>query len=46
MKSAAAGIGAAPWSLFRFNSIETGRQILELTRFLDANRPPLRSKTL
>jgi len=34
------------WSLFRFDGIETGLQILELTRFLDANRSPLRLKTL
>src|SRR5215216_506032 len=34
------------WSLFRFDGIETGLQILVLTRFLDANRFPLRSKTL
>ena len=34
------------WSLFRFDGIETGLQIPGLTRFLDANRFPLRSKTL
>jgi hypothetical protein len=32
--------------LFRFDRIETGLQILDLTRFLDANRFPLRLKTL
>jgi hypothetical protein len=26
------------WSLFRFDGIETGLWILDLTRFLDANR--------
>jgi hypothetical protein len=31
-----------PQSLFRFDRIETGLWILDLTRFLDANRPPLR----
>jgi hypothetical protein len=35
-----------PQSLFRFDRIETGLWILDLTRFLDANRPPLRWKTL
>ena len=34
------------WSLFRFDGIEAGLQILDLTRFLDANRFPLRLKTL
>ena len=29
-------------SLFRFDRIEAGLWILDLTRFLDANRPPLR----
>jgi hypothetical protein len=33
-------------SLFRFDRIETGLWILDLTRFLDANRSPLRLKTL
>jgi hypothetical protein len=28
----------AAWSLFRFDGIETGLQIPDLTRFLDANR--------
>jgi len=30
----------------RFDGIEAGLQILDLTRFLDANRFPLRLKTL
>jgi hypothetical protein len=34
------------WSLFRFDGIEAGLWILDLTRFLDANRCPLRLKTL
>jgi len=34
------------WSFFRFDSIETELSILDLTRFLYANRCPLRSKTL
>ena len=33
-------------SLFRFDRIETELQILDLTRFLDAKRFPLRLKTL
>jgi hypothetical protein len=33
-------------SLFRFDGIEAGLWILDLTRFLDANRFPLRLKTL
>src|SRR5262245_25469006 len=36
----------AGWSYFRFDGIETELQILVLTRFLDANRFPLRSKML
>src|SRR6185436_578162 len=34
------------WSLFRFDGVETGLQILGLTRFLDTKRFPLRLKTL
>src|SRR4029453_7062150 len=36
----------AGWGLFLFDGIETELQILVLTRFLDANRLPLRLKTL
>jgi hypothetical protein len=32
-------------SLFRFDKIETGLWILDLTRFLDANRSPPRIKS-
>jgi hypothetical protein len=36
-----------PWSLFRFDRIETGLQIPDLTGFLDANRfPPLLANAL
>src|SRR5215204_6435973 len=36
----------ADWSLLRSDGIGTGLQIFDLTRFLDANRSPLRWKTL
>jgi hypothetical protein len=35
-----------PRAFFRFDRIETGLWIFVLTRFLDANRFPLRLKTL
>jgi hypothetical protein len=38
-------IPMTPWSLFRFDRIETGLQIPDLTGFLDANRFPPRIKS-